>query len=269
MFMSNEAEKYFTSNKELWNQRSIIHKDSDFYDLKGFKQGKCVLNALELSELGDVTGKQMLHLQCHFGLDSMSWARRGANVTGVDFSNDAIDIASEINSELGLDVTFLCSNVYDLKANLDQKYDIVFTSYGVVGWLPDLDRWADIISHFLKPGGVFYLAEFHPVVWMFDDDFTKIEYSYFKNGVIEIEAEGTYTNRNADIKHKEYSWNHSLSEVVNALTSHGLHIEFLNEVDYSPYNCFKNTIENQDGNFYIKGYEGMMPMVYSIKAQKD
>ena len=109
---------------------------------------------------------------------------------------------------------------------------------------------------------------FDPVVWMFDDHFSKIAYSYFNRGVLEIEMEGTYADRDADIKHMEYSWNHSLSEVVNALTSHGLQIQFLNEHDYSPYNCFANTVENGNGGYFIKGYEGVLPMVYSIKAEK-
>lgn len=264
--MAQKNKKYFDTNKHLWNQRTAIHKTSDFYDLEGFKNGKNVLNKIELTELGDVSGKSLLHLQCHFGLDTMSWARLNADVTGVDFSDKAIETAQEINDEVGLNASFVCANVYDLRDHLDRKFDIVFTSYGTIGWLPDLNQWADIVSHFLKPGGTFYIAEFHPVVWMFDDDFTKLTYSYFNKGVIEIDAEGTYTDKNADIKHKEFSWNHSISDVVNALLSHGLSIDLLNEHDYSPYDCFPNTQKNEKGNFFIKGYEHVLPMVYSIKA---
>ena len=191
------------------------------------------------------------------------------NLTGIDFSEDAINIANDLNTELDLNANFICSNIYDLKENLDQKFDIVYTSYGVIGWLPDLIRWADIISHFLKPGGTFYMAEFHPVVWMFDDNFSRLVYSYFNSGVLEIEQEGTYTDRNADIKHIEYSWNHSISEVINTLISHGLNIKLMNEHDYSPYDCFQNTVKNNAGNYFIKGYEKVLPMVYSIKAIKE
>ena len=265
--MSNSEEKYFNSNRELWDKKTFYHKDSSFYDLEGFKKGKNVLNGIELNELGDVSGKSMLHLQCHFGMDSMSWARLGAHVTGIDFSDEAIKIANALSIELKLDAKFICSNVYDLKKHLDKKYDIVFTSYGVIGWLPDLDRWADIISHFLKPGGTFYMAEFHPVVWMFDDHFTKIAYSYFNQGVLEINQEGTYADRGAEIKLIEYSWNHSLSEVINALANYGLKIQMMHEFDYSPYNCFANTIEDGRGNYFIKGFEKVLPMVYSIKAR--
>jgi ubiquinone/menaquinone biosynthesis C-methylase UbiE len=264
--MSKHEEIYFKSNKELWNKKTAFHKDSAFYDLAKFKKGRNVLNDIELKGLGDVTGKSILHLQCHFGLDSMSWSRLGAQVTGVDFSDVAIDTAREICLDLQLDTKFICCDVYDLQKHLEEKFDIVFASYGVIGWLPDLNKWAEIISQFLKSGGIFYLVEFHPVVWMFDDEFTKMVYSYFNKGVLTIEQEGTYADPSADIKHLEYSWNHSLSEVVNALTSHGLSIQSLNEYDYSPYNCFANTIENGKGGFYIKGYEEVLPMVYSIKA---
>lgn len=264
-----ELEKfYFKSNQVLWNKKTGIHKTSDFYDVDGFKKGKNALNEIELNELGDVSGKSLLHLQCHFGLDTLSWARMGAKVMGVDFAEKAIETAIELNEELGLDAQFICSNVYDLKERLNQKFDIVFTSYGTIGWLPDINKWADIVSHFLKPGGTFYIAEFHPALWMFDDDFTKLTYSYFNNGVIEINSEGTYTDRNADIKHKEYSWNHSISGVINALINHGLKIDLMNEYDYSPYDCFPNTIKSEDGGYFIKGYERILPMIYSIKATK-
>ncbi len=258
--------EYFDSNKHIWNQRTVVHKDSSFYDVDGFRKGKSVLNSIELGELGDVQNKKILHLQCHFGLDSLDLARRGASVTGVDMSDKAIEEAKKINDEVDLDAKFICSNVYDLKDNLDEKFDIVFTSYGVVGWLPDLSAWAEIIKHFLKPGGVFYIAEFHPVVWMFDDDFTRIKYSYENQELIIIENEGTYTDRAANIEGKEYSWNHSISEVINALITQGLKIEFFNEWMYSPYPCFRNIVEIEKGKWQVKGLEGKIPMVYSLKA---
>jgi 2-polyprenyl-3-methyl-5-hydroxy-6-metoxy-1,4-benzoquinol methylase len=261
--------KYFKANKENWNDRVSIHKDSSFYDLKGFRAGKNMLNSIELDEVGDVSGKSLLHLQCHFGLDTMSWARLGAKITGVDFSNEAIEVAKSLSAELDLNANFVCCNVYDLKEHLTGQFDVVFASYGVIGWLPDLDIWAEIVHHFLKPGGMFYLAEFHPVVWMFDDDFTKLKYSYFNEGVIEIDQEGTYADKNSDFKHKEYSWNHPMSEVVNALLRQGLQIELLNEYDYSPYDCFPDMIKNKEGNFQLKDYKNILPMVYTIRARKS
>lgn len=264
----NEFDKYFSANKELWNKRTAVHKDSSFYDAAGFIDGKNVLTPIELKELGDVSGKKMLHLQCHFGMDSLNWARLGAEVTGVDLSDEAIQLAKQLNDKVGLSAKFICSNVYDLKEQLDEKFDIVFTSYGVIGWLPDLDKWAEIISHYLSPGGIFYMAEFHPVVWMFDDEFTHVKYFYDNREVIITESEGTYTDRTADIKGKEYGWNHSISEVLNALIGQGLEIELFNEHMYSPYPCFNNIVQGEDGNWRVKGIEGKIPMVYSVKARK-
>jgi 2-polyprenyl-3-methyl-5-hydroxy-6-metoxy-1,4-benzoquinol methylase len=263
-----KANEYFSANKELWNQRTAVHKDSDFYNLKGFKAGETVLTPIEINELGEVKGKTILHLQCHFGMDSLDWARRGAKVTGVDLSDVAIEEARKLNDELGLDATFVCCNVLDTSKYVQEQFDIVFTSYGTIGWLPDLKPWAAMIAERLKPGGIFYIAEFHPVVWMFDDDFTHIAYAYENREVIVTENQGTYTDRNAAIKGKEYSWNHSISEVLNALIGAGLKIQLFNEYMYSPYPCFRNIVEFEPGKWYIKGMEGKIPMVYSLRASK-
>ncbi len=265
--MENQ-EQYFVANKINWNQRVAVHKDSSFYDKAGFKAGKNVLTTIELNEVGDVNGKSLLHLQCHFGLDTLSWSRLGAKCVGVDLSDEAIKLAREINEETKLDARFICSNVYDLKDHLDEKFDIVFTSYGTIGWLPDLDKWAELIAFYLKPGGIFYIADFHPVLWMFDDEFKEIKYSYENREVIVTENQGTYTDRNAAINGKEYGWNHSISELINALTGAGLGIEMFNEYMYSPYPCFNNTVQGEDGNWRIKGLENKIPMVYSLRARK-
>jgi ubiquinone/menaquinone biosynthesis C-methylase UbiE len=263
-----DAKKYFNANKEAWNKKTPYHLKSKMYDLEGFKNGKTSLKFIELEELGDVKGKTMLHLQCHFGQDSLSWARLGANVTGVDFSDEAIATAKKLNDELKLNSNFICSNVYDLPQQLDNKFDIVFTSYGTIGWLPDLTKWGKIISQFLKPGGTFYIVEFHPVRWMFDDDFEELKYSYFNSGVIEEEIQGTYADRTAPIKHTYYGWNHPLSDVINSLVDNGLQIDFLHEFPFSVYNVFQNSVQGEDGWWRIKGLEDIIPMMFSIKARK-
>lgn len=264
----SEHQQYFEANKELWNQRTAVHKDSSFYDLPSFMKGKSALTPIELKELGDIRGKKILHLQCHFGMDTLSLARMGATVTGIDLSDKAIDTARELNAQLGLDARFICCNVYDLEEHLNEEFDIVFTSYGVIGWLPDLQPWARLIARYLRPGGFFYMAEFHPVVWMFDDDFTCIKYYYHNRELIEMESVGTYTDRNADIKAKEYSWNHGISEVLNSLLGQNLCLEFFNEFSYSPYPCFSNIVQGPDGNWRIKGMEDKIPMVYSLRMRK-
>jgi SAM-dependent methyltransferase len=260
--------QYFEANKALWNQRTVIHLDSSFYNREGFIKGERVLTPIELAEIGDVKGKSMLHLQCHFGMDTLDWARLGAKVTGVDLSDEAIKQARQLNDELGLGATFICANVYDLKAHLDQQFDIVFTSYGTIGWLPDLDKWAGLIHHYLKPGGLFYMADFHPVVWMFDEAFTHIKYYYNNRELIVMENQPTYTGDEHAIQGKEYSWNHSISELLNALVRAGLRLEQFNEHMYSPYSNFTNSVETAPGQWQIKGLEGKIPMVYSLRALK-
>ncbi len=280
-------QSYFEANKLSWNKRTTVHKDSAFYDLDSFKKGKSSLNNIELEELGDVKGKFLLHLQCHFGMDTMSWAREGAKVTGVDFSDEAINLAKELASELNISADFVCANVYELtdaskvppleitehsegyERSSREAFDIVFTSYGTIGWLPDLDKWADIVAHFLKPGGAFYIADFHPALWMMDDNFEHIKYSYFNTEVITEETSGTYSDRDAPIKSIEHGWNHSFSEIITALLKHDLQIVQFNEFSYSPYNCFNNLEQGADGMWRIKGKDEKMPMMYSIKAIKS
>lgn len=262
-------EKYITENRKLWNARVPVHVNSDFYGLEDFLNGKSSLKEIELGLLGEVKGKSILHLQCHFGQDSLSLARMGAEVTGVDLSDAAISKAIELNAKIGTDATFICCDVYSLKEHLDKKFDIVFTSYGTIGWLPDLDKWADIISHFLKPGGEFIFAEFHPVVWMFDDEFKQITYSYFNVEPIITESQGTYTDRNADIKNLEYGWNHSLDEVISALLKHQLSISTFKEFDYSPYNCFSKMQMEREDCYFIEHLGKRIPMVYALKAKKE
>ena len=174
-----DHKEIFELNKKAWNNKTPFHLKSEMYKLEEFKKGKSSLKFIEVEELGDVKGKSMLHLQCHFGQDSLSWARMGANVTGVDFSDEAINAADSLRDELELDTKFICSNIYDLESKLDKNFDIVFTSYGTIGWLPNLDKWGKLISHYLKPGGTFYIVDFHNVLWMFDEEFKKLKYSSF------------------------------------------------------------------------------------------
>lgn len=171
--MTNEV-NYVEINRQSWNNMTEIHLKSDFYDLDGFLKGNSSLNDIELNLLGDIKGKTILHLQCHFGQDSVSLSRLGAEVTGVDLSDVAIKNAKKIAKDTHSKATFICCDVYDLPNHLDEQFDFVFTSYGTIGWLPDLNKWAKIISKFLKPNGKFVFVEFHPVVWMFDDNFEEV-----------------------------------------------------------------------------------------------
>jgi ubiquinone/menaquinone biosynthesis C-methylase UbiE len=260
---------YLNINRKLWNDKTSVHYQSDFYDVKSFIKGKDSLNPIEIELLGDISGKSILHLQCHFGMDSISLARRGGMVTGIDLSDQSIKQAKDLNERSGTKVDFILSDVYSLPQNLNKQFDIIFTSYGTVGWLPDMDKWAGVIQHFLKPGGKFIMVEFHPVVWIFDDNFKEIIYKYSDIDPIIEDLEGTYTNREADIKNRSVSWNHGLGTVLNALLKKGLTIDSFQEYDYSPYDCFNNTIEIEEGKFQIKGLEDKIPMLYSLTIRKN
>ena len=226
------------------------------------------LTPIELELLGNIEGKSILHLQCHFGQDTISFSRLGAKAVGVDLSDNAIEKAREIANQLNTDTRFICCDIYNLPNHLKEQFDIVFTSYGTIGWLPDLDKWAKVISNFLKPGGKFVMADFHPVVWMFDDNFEKIGYNYFKSEPIIETVDGTYADKNAPINSKTITWNHSTSELLNSLLSNYLELNTFNEYDYSPYNCFNATEEFEPKKFRIKHLENKIPMVYSIVATK-
>lgn len=262
-------DNYIEINRALWDTKTAFHVASGFYGTEQFIQGKSSLNDIELQLLGDVKGKSILHLQCHFGQDSLSLARMGANVTGVDFSGVAIDRARDLNDQLGLNAVFICSDVYDLPAHLDKQFDIVFTSYGTIGWLPDMKQWANIVARYTKPGGRFVFAEFHPVVWMFSNDFSHIQFPYFNIEPIIETSVGTYADRSAPISAKEIGWNHNLAEVFQNIIDAGLQIQAFAEFDYSPYNCFSNMIEVSPGRFQISGLQHKIPMVYTLLAQRQ
>ncbi len=259
-------EDAFEANRKLWNERAKVHATSNFYDVERFVQGGNSLTAIELDLLGDVSGKRVLHLQCHFGQDTLSLARMGAQITGLDLSDTAIEEARKLTDRCGLQADWVMSNVIDHRPELDDQFDIVFTSYGTIGWLPDLAPWARNIARYLKQGGQFVFVEFHPAVWMFDNDFTHVAYSYFNRQTIVEEEEGSYADREAAIKLPSYSWNHDLGEVLSALMDAGLRLEVFRELDGSPHDCFNNSVKCADGLYRIKGMEGKLPMVYGLTA---
>jgi len=238
-----DYKKYFDANQQLWDARVQPHLGSKMYDMESFRKGRSSLMEIETETLGDITGQDILHLQCHFGQDSLSFSRLGAGkVVGVDISKKAIDTAKGLALELGLDTEFICSNVYDI--GKVGEFDMVFSTYGATPWLPDLDKWAQIISDNLKSGGIFYFCEFHPSIYMMDFDTKEINYDYFSNqDPIEEIAEGTYADEEAAINLKEYSWNHGTSEIITPLLNEGLQLSKIQEYDWSPYDCFPNMLK--------------------------
>lgn len=260
--------KEFETNRKTWNTKVAIHAESEFYEMQNFKKGKTSLKKYEIDALGDISDKKLLHLQCHFGQDTLSLARMGAKCTGVDISEEAIKLATQLNTELNLDASFVCCNVLDTSEYVSEKFDIVFASYGTIGWLPDLKPWAQMILERLKPGGLFYIVEFHPIAWMFDYTVSPpvMKYGYQQKEAIYEEYEGTYADVNSKMISKEYGWNHSLGEVITSLSEAGLHVEYLKEHDASPYDIFPGLVKNTDGMFEL--VNKMYPLIFEVKAIK-
>jgi 2-polyprenyl-3-methyl-5-hydroxy-6-metoxy-1,4-benzoquinol methylase len=264
------TKKYYEVNKARWNELVDIHAKSQEYDLKGFIAGKNSLHQAELDILGDVREKSLLHLQCHFGLNTLSWARLGAKATGIDFSDTAIELAREIARKVGVDAEFICSNVYDLPKVLDKQYDIVFTSIGVLCWLQDINEWGRIVARYLKPYGTFLLVESHPIMLIFDDESKelRIKYSYWHSDEpLSWETDGTYADEAAEIKNRRsYEWQHTISDVLNSLIRAGLRIEEVKEYPYLPWRYVKKAVKGRDGCWSISG--DPLPQMWSVKATK-
>lgn len=260
--MKKSETQYFEMNRVGWDRRAEVHIESKFYDVTGFIAGSTSLREIELAELQDVAGKKLLHLQCHFGLDTLSWVRQGAICTGVDISPIAIQKARELAAVTELPAEFVCSDVYRYGGSSNGPFDIVFTSYGALCWLPDLRRWAEVVGSNLVAGGRFYIVEFHPIYDLLAG------YSYFNRAVPDIDEEGTYTENGAQAVTRLATWAHPISSVINALTDVGIHIEQIREFPYSPYNCFEGMVEREPGRYYLSHKGNDVPIVYSILGRK-
>ena len=264
-------------NHDLWNAWARINSASDFYDVASFRDGRrpIRLSDYELEEIGPVEGRTLLHLQCHFGMDTLSWARLGAIATGVDFSEVAIETARGLATEIGVPATFVVSNVYGLPSVLAGDFDIVYTSSGVLGWLPDIPAWARVVARFVKPGGMFYLTEIHPVAQVFKDEGVVPGelvpwYPYWSHqDPITLEAHGSYADPTAPTDGLvEHGWDHSLGEIVTALIDAGLRIEFLHEFDFVEWPV-EFLVRGDDGRYRLPpGTKGQLPLYFSIRASK-
>jgi SAM-dependent methyltransferase len=269
--------RYLRSNQVLWDLWARHHVASPMYDVEGFKAGRRAgreaLDALEVGLVGDVTGKSLLHLQCHFGLDTLAWARRGAVVMGVDFSGEAIATARALSAELAIPATFIETDVYDLPERLDAEFDIVFASHGVLCWLPDLDRWARVVARFLRPGGLFCLIEGHPFPLVFDDlapaRALRIALPYFHAGEpSRSERRGSYAVPDGQFESVTYEWAHPLSEVIGAMLGAGLSIASFAEYPYVGWPMFPWMEERPDGTWRWPEDTPSLPLMYSLTATK-
>jgi SAM-dependent methyltransferase len=268
------------ANRALWDEWTAIHRGSDFYDLEGFKaglkRGEHRLRPYEMDEIGPVEGKDLLHLQCHFGIDTLSWAHLGARVTGADFSPAAVELARSIAAEVGItDARFVQSDLYDLPATLDTDFDVVYTSRGVLGWLPDIRRWAQVVAHFVRPGGIFYITEIHPVAQVFENEGVqpgelRLAYPYWEHPEpLSFPVQGSYADPTAEVATRtEYGWDHGLGEIVTALIDAGLRIESLREYPMVDWKL-DFLVEDDDGTWRLPaGTAGELPLFFSILARK-
>ena len=264
------------ANRKNWNERTPVHAASEFYDVAGFRNGRITLNDIERTEVGSVEGKSLLHLQCHFGMDTMSWARLGAQATGVDISDAAIDLAKALNDELQLNTRFICSNIYDLPDVLDEEFDIIYTAMGVLCWLPDLCGWANIIARFLKPNGIFYILDGHPFSHVFESEENQAEgqelrvrHPYFKKPEGDFYKGGQHTYAGSDIIEAGcYEWQHSVGDILNAILDAGLRIQFFHEFARSGYEAFPCMEKGKDGWWRLISRNDSVPQIFSLKATK-
>jgi SAM-dependent methyltransferase len=257
-------------NRAFWDEVTPVHLRA--YGVERFLAGERWLPNEILTEMGDVSDLSLLHLQCHFGLDSLAWAREGAKVTGVDFSPAAIEAARELAERASLPARFVCSDIYDLPNNLDGQFDIVFTSIGVLCWLKDLDAWASVISHYLKPGGFFYIMDGHPLLYTFDDEGTwRFILPYFHNA-----APYVWDGENADYMDPSYKtnaptyeWQWSVSDIINAVIKAGLRLEFFNEYEALTDPVYPEMKPRADGLFTFPNMPVPLPIVFTLKARKN
>lgn len=272
--------EFIEDNRKHWEELAELHPETDYYDVEEFLDGESTLDPIEREELGPVEGRSLLHLQCHFGLDTLSWARRGADVTGVDISTKAVEAARELADKAGLEsqARFVQSDVYELADDspiANEEFDIVYTSFGVLFWLPDLANWADVVAQFLRDGGTFYLVDHHPFTNTLSEDSTgenlKVRYPYFRE---RISYDATETGSYAGIEPEElehgptHGWSHSLGEIVSALCESGLHIEFLHEYPWSTFEAVDAMEQREDGRYVLPELDHDLPFVFSLRASR-
>lgn len=257
-------------NRENWDERVGIHAASEFYDLPAFRAGASTLRSFEREDVGEVSGRGLLHLQCHMGQDTLSWARLGAKTVGLDFSETAIRTARALAEDVHLagQARFVVSDVYDTAEALrGERFDIVYTGLGALVWLPDVDRWANVVASLLNPGGFLYLVEFHPLSDMLGDDGRTVERDYFDTSGRDLDYTFTYTGGPAMTRTRQVQWHHPLGEVLTALAGAGLRLDFLRERDVTLFRRFP-VLESSQGEYRFPAGHPRVPLLYALRATR-
>ena len=261
------------ANRAAWDARVPVHAASRFYDVEGRLRDKQGPHPWELDALGDVSGLRLLHLQCHFGLDTLAWARAGAAVVGLDFSPAGIETARSLAERAGLSdkARFVCADVYNAPRALDgATFDVVYVSTGALCWLPNVDRWAEVVASLVAPGGRFYLHDGHPMAWALGDEELTVEHTYFEeDDPLVDDSAWTYTDAPGPLPPGHmYEWNHGLGETVTALIRHGLQLAWLEEHDWAVWPRFPWLVETEDGRWVIPPGRPRVPLEYRLLATR-
>ena len=277
----SSLDPYREANRARWDESVAVHAASEFYGVDRFLDGESTLLPLDLEEVGDVAGKSLLHLQCHFGLDTLSWARLGAEVVGVDFAPSAIETARAIAERAGLRAEFVESELYASPEVLTDRlgtFDIVYVNLGALCWLPDVAGWARVCSVFLREGGTLYVRDVHPVTQTLDDEAPmgelRLRYPYFETAEpLRWSGDGDYTDPTATFEHQvSYEWNHGIGEIVTAVIGAGCDIDFLHEQDWTVYRALPWLVEAERGVWRLPDVEGKqdqrLPLMFSLRATK-
>jgi 2-polyprenyl-3-methyl-5-hydroxy-6-metoxy-1,4-benzoquinol methylase len=270
---SSSADDWLRLNRAWWDERAPVHAASGFYDVPGFLAGQDSLRAFEPEEVGDVRGKRLLHLMCHIGLDTLSWARRGAIVTGLDFSRPALDTAVSVAGRAGIgSARFVAAEIGEASQALaGETFDVVYTGTGVTQWIPDIGSWACTVAALVAPGGFFYIADYHPFPDSFDivdGEVRGLRHGYLDHGPWAEQAAGSYTGPAETSANTFMKWSHHIGSVVNALAAAGLRIEFLHEYDFTDA-PFPGLERGADGLWRIPAGRFGIPLMFSLRAAKD
>ena len=265
-------------NRAHWDEKVALHLGPRGYDLTGLRAGRGRLNAIEEAELWPVDGSHVLHLQCHFGADTLALAQRGATVVGLDFSSPAIAAADRLAAEVGLAdrARFVQADLYDAPAAIPEPaaFDMVFVTWGAISWLPDLRRWAEIVAHFLKPGGSLYLAEGHPAAMVFDDAALQSDgrpgffAPYFSREPVVMDEAHDYVDETAKAHNATtYTWIHPLGDIISNLMTAGLVLDWFHEHDAVTWRMFKILAPDADGLWRWPD-RPWLPLAFSLRATR-
>ena len=271
-----DLENCLATNRDNWDSRVGIHAGSDAYELSRYRDDPDHLSgvvAFDRTRIGDVAGKKLIHLQCHIGTDTISLARLGADVTGTDFSENALAVARQLSVDADTPVRFVLSELYETAEIVGETFDFVYTGVGAICWLPNIADWAKTVAMLLKPGAKFYIREGHPVLWALDEKQSggklAFKYPYFESEPTRFEAEETYAGEGVVSSPVTYDWNHGVGEVLTALIDAGLRIDRVEEYDFTEWKAFDGMVNDDLGHWRLPEDQPRIPMMWSINATRD